>query len=287
LAGILTKLLPEIGIESGLIELPSSTGYVDFVSLSETVPELELVCQKEGASRFTEQLRMIKDDFEIALYRELSSKTNIVIQELEKRIRLDELRTEMDIALFLERISRELDCEGMSFETLCAGPTRSHNIHAFPQWTKGSFAENGLSLVDFGLKYQGYASDITLTVAREPLNSTQKKMLALVERAYAEAFSACACGVPVNKPAAVCDKIFAEAGFSMPHSLGHGLGLETHEAPILRNRPEILTPFEPGMVFTIEPGLYHPEFGGVRWENDVLMTKAGPEQLTQCKILYR
>ncbi len=72
----------------------------------------------------------------------------------------------------------------------------------------------------------------------------------------------------------------------MPHSLGHGIGLDTHEAPLLRSLGEPGDPaLLPGMVFTIEPGLYHPSHGGVRWENDVLMTEKGARILTRAKIL--
>jgi Xaa-Pro dipeptidase len=87
-------------------------------------------------------------------------------------------------------------------------------------------------------------------------------------------------------PAAAVDALFDRAGWKMPHALGHGIGLDVHEAPLVRNQdgnrePELL----PGMVFTIEPGLYHLAHGGVRWENDVLMTEAGAQVLTRAKII--
>jgi Xaa-Pro aminopeptidase len=67
--------------------------------------------------------------------------------------------------------------------------------------------------------------------------------------------------------------------------LGHGIGLQTHEAPFLRNREIGETLFEPGMIFTIEPGLYDPQEGGCRYENDILLTENGPEVLTRSKIV--
>jgi Xaa-Pro dipeptidase len=72
----------------------------------------------------------------------------------------------------------------------------------------------------------------------------------------------------------------------MPHALGHGIGLDAHEGPLIRSLGEPSDPeLAPGMAFTIEPGLYHPEHGGVRLENDVLMTEAGPTLLTESRIL--
>jgi Xaa-Pro aminopeptidase len=72
----------------------------------------------------------------------------------------------------------------------------------------------------------------------------------------------------------------------MPHALGHGIGLDTHEAPLLRSQGENPDPvLLPGMVVTIEPGLYHPQHGGVRWENDVLITETSSRTLTKSRIV--
>jgi Xaa-Pro dipeptidase len=82
------------------------------------------------------------------------------------------------------------------------------------------------------------------------------------------------------------DDLFASEGWKMPHALGHGIGLDAHEGPLIRSQGEPSDPaLVPGMIFTIEPGLYHPEFGGVRLENDLLITEAGAEVLTTSKII--
>ena len=81
------------------------------------------------------------------------------------------------------------------------------------------------------------------------------------------------------------DKIFAKAKMKMPHSLGHGTGLEIHEAPFVRSKASLETVFQPGMIVTLEPGLYDPELGGCRYENDILITESGNGVLTQSRIV--
>jgi Xaa-Pro dipeptidase len=136
------------------------------------------------------------------------------------------------------------------------------------------------------VKVDGYTSDVTLTVARGKLSAEQDRMIGLVEEAYATAVQAIRPGVSPVEPAGRADAIFSAAGWKMPHSLGHGIGLDAHEAPLLRAQSEDAEQdIAPGMVFTIEPGLYHPAHGGVRWENDFLVTETGVQLLTKARIL--
>jgi Xaa-Pro dipeptidase len=92
-------------------------------------------------------------------------------------------------------------------------------------------------------------------------------------------------GTPARDIAAAVDSLFAKAKKQMPHGLGHGIGLEEHEYPVIRNRSDNEWVLEKGMIFTIEPGLYDPLLGGCRLENDVLMTENGPEVLTNSRII--
>ncbi len=136
------------------------------------------------------------------------------------------------------------------------------------------------------MKVDGYTSDVTVTFARGKLSDEQERMIGLVERAYAAALQSVKPGVSPREPAVKAEEVFSAGGLRMPHALGHGIGLDAHERPLLHvqgggSDAELA----PGMVFTIEPGLYHPEHGGVRWENDVLMTETGPEALTNAKII--
>ncbi len=286
LSGILSKLLAEMGIKPGArVEIPPDSYYPEFERLSRAC-DYKLLCKEEDcAAQLVVGMRSIKDDSEIALYRRAAALTDKLLVELAEGLGHGRFQTESQIALFLEGAARDLGCEAMGFETLCAGPERSFGIHAFPSWTAAGFGGRGFSILDFGLKLEGYCTDVTLSVLRGKLSDRQKEMLGLVEDAYAASLAAARNGRPVIEAARACDDVFAAAGWKMPHALGHGIGLEAHEAPVLRNRADNDWIFKPGMVFTLEPGLYSPGSGGLRWENDFLMTESGPEALTHCKIL--
>lgn len=250
-------------------------------------PGSEVSCGDSGPDSFIESLRIIKDREEIPLIRRSADIINRLISGLEGSILNGSLVTEADAALYIERGCRELGAEGTSFDTIAAGPARSFGIHAFPNYGNGAFGLTGLSLLDFGVSFAGYAGDVTLTIAGGKLTGLQKTLTGLVEEAYHTAIDLCLPGRSTTEIARAVDGIFSRHGLSMPHSLGHGLGIEVHEAPYIRSSVESETILRPGMVFTIEPGLYDPSAGGVRLENDILITETGHEVLTSSRILYR
>ncbi|MDR0538889.1 MAG: Xaa-Pro peptidase family protein [Spirochaetaceae bacterium] len=298
------------GLTAGAnIEIPDTTSYPAYLKLTEKTNSLRggfsLICREKGAGDFIRALRSIKDETEIALLRKAAALTDEIAGAIETAVREDILKTESDVALFIEAECRKHGCEGTSFSTLAAGPQRSFAIHAFPGYTGGLFAAPGFSILDFGLNYQGYASDITLTFARGALNAAQTKQLNLVKDAFnlvldilnggnpPECQTALAAlknlpaedGMSARLPALAVDEFFGKAGYAMPHGLGHGIGLEVHENPYLRSRESNTGRLKPGMVFTVEPGLYSPDTGGVRYENDILLTAGGAEILTHSKIV--
>jgi Xaa-Pro dipeptidase len=133
------------------VEIPSSTPYYKFLQYVDEAGEYDIRCRKEGAQQESARLRAVKDDAEIAIIMEGSAITNEIIALVENGVKIGELKTEVDVALFIDREGRKRGCEGMGFETLAAGPKRSFGIHAFPSFTGGEFGTEGLSLVDFGL----------------------------------------------------------------------------------------------------------------------------------------
>jgi Xaa-Pro dipeptidase len=267
------------------IEIPPATSYPAFLRYVGDMTDFDIICREGGAGKAAEELRARKDEEEIRIYRQAAAITNELIDLLEKNVRSGEIKTEVDAALLIEAEARRRGCEGTGFETLAAGPDRSFGIHAFPAYTGAGFGGPGLSILDFGVKYQGYTTDVTLTFVREP-NGTQKKYISLVEKAYALALSLAKPGAAARDLAAAVDRFFAGSKKIMPHGLGHGIGLEAHEAPAVRNRQDNDWILEPGMIFTLEPGLYDPVHGGCRLENDVLISSEGAEALTRGRIIH-
>jgi Xaa-Pro dipeptidase len=266
------------------IEIPPATPYPVFLEYVGELDDFDILCRERCAVSKARQFRAVKDDEEIKIYRKAADITNTIIDLLEKNTRSGKIKPEADAALFIEVESRKRGCEGTGFETLAAGPERSFGIHAFPAWTGGTFAGPGLSILDFGLRLGGYTTDVTLTFVREP-SPRQEQIAGLVEKAAKLALSMSVNGTRTRDIASAVDSLFAGSKMRMPHALGHGIGLEEHEYPVIRSRADNDWVLSPGMVFTLEPGLYDPVHGGCRLENDILMTGAGPEALTEARII--
>jgi Xaa-Pro dipeptidase len=283
------SVLSQAGVRSA--ELPARLAYPLVESLKNSLPGTTLVCRTDGLDVRLREWRALKDEEEQAALRRACGITDRLIVEVETM--LLELGTgdggirELDVALHLEGKSRELGAEGMGFATLAAGPARSFAIHCFPAVTAQGFGGPGLSILDFGVVVDGYTSDVTLTVARGPLSDRQEEMVKAVRGAYQLSVSLCRPGALPADVARAVDEYFDSRGFHMPHALGHGVGLEAHEAPVLRvqDTPGGRRPLEPGVVFTLEPGLYAPGEGGVRLENDFLCTQEGVEALTSARLI--
>jgi len=274
-----------LGVPAGSkIEIPPATPYPAFVGYAEGLSGFEVVCRDDGAAALALDLRTAKDDGEIAVLRQAAGVTNEIIALLEDSVRDGRIKTEADAALLIEVEARRRGCEGASFETLAAGPERSFGIHAFPAWTDAPFAARGLSILDFGVRFRGYCTDVTLTFARDP-SPRQQEMIGLVEKAAEAAKGALAPGSCTQDIAALVQDLFAKSNESMVHGLGHGVGLDVHEYPFVRNRYKTSWNLRPGMVLSIEPGLYDPEQGGCRLENVFLITAGSSEALTKSRII--
>ena len=267
------------------VELPPYLTYPHYLKFIDALSNYDCRCKEDGAHQFVIESRMIKDDYEIECTREAARVGDLIIDEIEAGVKNGSIKTETDVALLIERRLRENGCQRTGFDTLAAGPDRSFAIHAFPGYTAADWPAQGLSILDFGVVYNGYTSDTTLTVAKGPLTEAQEKQLNLVQKAYDEALQMYKPGKPIIDAAKKCDSVFAKEKRKMPHGLGHATGLEIHELPRVNMRatPELL--FKPGMILTCEPGLYDVEIGGTRLENDVLITEDGNEVLTHSRII--
>lgn len=273
------------GKKKNVVDVSPVTSYVKFLEFVDALPDWDVRCRKDSAHDFATAMRAIKDEYEIECTREAARIGDKIINGIEQRIRKGKIKTETDVALFIESECRKYGCERTGFDTLAAGPSRSFAIHCFPNYTAGEWPGEGLSILDFGVVYKGYTSDTTLTVAKGKLSKEQENLLTLVEKAAKEGLKYYKKGINIRMAAAKVDDIFAKAKRSMPHGLGHGIGLQIHEYPFVRQRAEADSVFLPGMIVTLEPGLYDKNLGGVRLENDVLITEEGNEVITNSRII--
>ncbi len=187
-------------------------------------------------------------------------------------------QTETQVAGHLEHALREAGSEGFPFESIVASGPRSALPHARAGTRR--LEDGDFVLLDFGAVYQGYCSDITRTFVLGRATSEQKAVYAVVQQANSLASGALRVGMTGMAADAVARDYIHARGFGelFGHSLGHGIGLEVHEGPRLAKTAE--APVKAGAVVTIEPGIYRPGWGGVRIEDDVLVTDDGPRILT-------
>lgn len=274
--------LPE---EGSKVEIPPSTSYPKFLEFVDKLDKWEIRCRHESVHDYAVELRTVKDEYEIECTKEAARIGDLIIDQIEEKIRSGEIKTEMDVALLIEKECRLHGCERTGFDTLAAGPARSWAIHAFPGYTQGEWPGQGLSILDFGVVYNGYTSDTTVTVVKGQISPEQNEIVELVQKAADECLRLYKPGIPVKEACEQAETIFARANRKMPHTLGHGIGLEIHEFPRVSTKMPANVTFKPGMIVTLEPGLYDEKLGGVRLENDVLITEEGNEVITHSKII--
>ncbi|MCO5388000.1 Xaa-Pro peptidase family protein [Desulfosporosinus sp.] len=247
--------------------------YVDFGKLKDAFSQAELLSLPDLVSH----LRSIKDSSEIELIRQAVKIADMAFDEALKTIEIGQ--TEEEIGLNLEFSMRRAGASGGSFDFIVASGVRS----AMPHGTASSKrVQSGEFLtMDFGAIYQGYCSDITRTVFIGDPEDKHRQVYDTVLAAQRAGIQAVAPGRTGKEVDAVARAIIEKAGYGdyFGHGLGHSVGLAIHEGPNLNKREERL--LEPGMVITVEPGIYIPNWGGVRIEDIVLVTENGCEVLTK------
>ena len=254
-----------LGIEAKHISYDLFATVQSWFTTVECVPTREL----------TEKLRMIKDEEEIQTLKQAFRIAQTAYGHLIKNVSPG--MTEAAVAGLLEFELRKAGGEGLAFETIVASRKRASLPHALA--TAKRIEPEELLLIDFGVKYHGYCSDLTRMCL---LPDTRKPPIyKVVEEAREKAFSRIKPGVLCSEIDQVAREWIARSGYGdhFGHSLGHGLGLEVHELPALstRSRMEV----QEGMVFTIEPGIYLPGQYGVRIEDVVVVTQNGFQFLSQ------
>lgn len=258
--------LPVVAFESHVMTVREAERLSGLLKGSTLSPSVDLV---EGC-------RQVKDAAEVASIRAAGALAHAALAEVVPTIRAGE--RELDVATRLEAALRVRGSEWHPFQTIVASGPRSALPHA--RTSERVIARNELLLIDFGAQVDGYCSDITRTMVVGRADEQQRLIHDLVRDAQRRARTHVRAGMTGREADALARELIAARGYgdAFGHSLGHGLGLEVHEAPRLAATVE--TPLPEGAVVTIEPGIYLPGWGGVRLEDDVWLSPDGPVLLT-------
>ena len=268
IASLLLDLkLKKIGFES------TSLTFSSYQSLSEKLANESKFIPLEDEIK---NMRAVKDTQELALTRnaiDISSNAFLHIMEM-----LKEGNLESTIAFEMEFFMKRHGSEATGFDIIVASGKRSalpHGRASSKRIEKGDFI-----LIDFGSRAQGYHSDQTRTVVCGKPSSEQEKVYQIVKEAHDKAIEKIRPGIPIQEVDEAARDHIRKCGYDQyfGHGTGHGIGLAVHEDPVVNKENKDLV--QEGMVFTVEPGIYIPEWGGVRIEDMIWVTSDGAEILT-------
>lgn len=259
--------IARLGVESTVVTL------FDQANIRKHYPELELELMDENFAL----LRSIKTPEELSILRQGNEAANRAFDDFLGWIKPGV--TEAEAAWFIDRRFRELGGTGNSFETLVAAGERSAIVHGKP--TDRAIPAGELLIVDRGMIYHGFATDETNTLVLGKATPRQKEIYAVVKEAHDKSLSAVRPGVGCKDLDLLAREVIEKAGYGsyFGHGTGHGVGMDVHERPLVSPNGEGV--IEEGMVFSIEPGIYIPGYGGVRIEDVVVVTSDGCEVLSR------
>lgn len=263
---VLKKCVSKVLVEQNYMQLET------YLALTSALEGIEWIPTE------LDSLRTIKDENEIELIRKAVSISDQAFTEVISIIKAG--MTEMEVAAELEYQMRKLGSERPAFPTIVASGVRGslpHGTASNKVIQKGEFVT-----MDFGAVYQGYHSDITRTVCVGRASQKQKELYHIVLDAQLSGLAAVCAGKKNNAVDMAARYVITQNGYAenFGHGLGHGVGLEIHEWPRLSPKAEPMV-LESGMVVTVEPGIYIPEWGGIRIEDTVVVTSNGCNKLTQ------
>jgi Xaa-Pro aminopeptidase len=272
LVELLAKLLPKLGL--------SRLAFESHAMMHATATRLHTALQPLGVETvgltgLVEGLRRCKSEAEIELIRRAVRLNEKVFGECFKALQPG--MTETEAAQHIEATMRRLGAEGPAFATIVAAGPNGALPHGVP--TERTIRQGEPVVIDMGLRLAGYCSDMTRTVVLGSPDQLTVKRIRLVRQAQKAAIALIRAGAIAREVDGAARRVIAAAdlGDRFGHGLGHGVGLAVHEAPALnrRNRGQLKS----GMVVTVEPGVYLPEWGGIRLENMVVVRPDGCEVL--------
>lgn len=247
--------------------------FFEYKKMRDNLPNVKLA----DADGIISHARLIKDEKEIELLREVASIGDKVLKSVEKYFKPG--ITEKELAREIDYAFMAFGCDGLSFPTIVAAGENGAKPHAKP--SEYQFKAGDFVTVDMGGRYKGYCGDMTRTIVIGFADDRHKELYELVLSAQDYAEKNIHAGMTGGEADFLARKILTDAGYGeyFSHSLGHGVGLEIHEAPTLRPNDKYI--LKVGNVVTVEPGLYIGGFGGLRIENTVLITENGAVPLNK------
>jgi len=250
----------------------SFVSFAEYSVLEDLIEESSLA----PVSGMIEALREVKDEEEIALIQQACHIADQGFEHILKMVRPG--MTEIEVANQLDFFMRSLGATSVSFETIVASGLRSAMPHGVA--SEKVIEQGDLITLDFGCYYQGYVSDMTRTFAVGDPGDKLKEIYQIVLEAQEKVLAAAKPGMTGIELDAIARDHIASFGYgdAFGHSTGHGIGLEIHEGPNVSFRAD--KAFVVGNVITDEPGIYLPGIGGVRIEDDLLITETGNKVLT-------
>ncbi len=252
---------------------PRSLRVLELEYLKEAAPQAQIVSGEAAIA----ELRMRKDQSEIEHMRKAAQIAQAALKATLPAIMPGVTEREIATKLLLQLLKHGSQSK-IPFSPIVSGGPNSANPHASP--TDRPLEIGDLLVIDWGANVKGYFSDITRTFAIGEVDSELKRIAEIVKNANAAGHATAKPDTPAGEVDNAARAVINEAGYGeyFTHRTGHGLGLEGHEEPYIR--ADNLLPLEVGMSFTIEPGIYLPGRGGVRIEDDVVVTTDGIESLS-------
>ena len=271
---VFMQAMSEAGLTTGKLGvIPRRLRLLELGYLENGAPEMEIV----SAQSIMNSIRMIKAPQELEQMQEAVRIAECALSATLSSIKIGVTEKEIASKLVGRLLHQGSDPELPFFPIVAFGP-HSANPHAFP--TDKELKSGDLVLIDWGANVEGYFSDITRTFAMGDVHPELEKIAEFVRKANAAGRAAVKPGIKASSIDQATRKVIIDAGYGefFIHRTGHGLGREGHEEPHISQFDD--TTLEPGMTFTIEPGIYLPNRGGVRIEDNIVVTEDGCKSLT-------
>ncbi len=284
MAKLLVELVRQLGVGRLGFEAPFLT-YGTYQKISQEAEAAGLQIEWRPLENVVEQLRAVKDQEEISLIRRSLAITERVLAQVGATLRAG--LTEGEVAWRLEQALREAGAEGPSFPPMVAAGKNAARPHHHPGERRLQTGEP--IIIDMGAVYQGYCSDMTRTFYLGEPDVRFKEIYAIVRRAQLAAEAGIRAGMMTHEADGLARQVIVAAGYgeAFGHSLGHGVGLAVHEHPSLSPVQERAVTLQAGMITTVEPGIYLPDWGGVRLEDMVLIQPEGAQLLNRDRTFYQ